>query len=766
MKTSIKNGYSSCVGISESKWYGGVLLLDSRDREFAKVSRELPYEKGAEYARKWYDETADTSREIVLIEPCGDGMDYSTIVSADRLEGPVAPKEPVDTPTLAWIEKRENQWHLMLYENNEVKTVISRDGILRCPCVANSAKGLIFALESDRGPKTTQVEMVDSKGKVFYTVAGREPVLCAAGGGVVLCYEKSSADNVTLQLDFFSGIDSGKTEHSVELSEGDYLLFADISWSENEKKLYISAESSPSWGDSNQIGLHRTIPTWSWKPGNDPLSLGNLPIEERAFGSIGAENITPIKPFVLTEDGKPIVGFKQHRFTGFRGFGWDIFLCCRENDTWKEPYRISKEPTRSDSSFGLVSHDGKYYGLFPSHENDGGNGSKMSEDNQVDFVSFDKDFKLPRVEIPDEKKVEYRIPTPCKKVASDPAELDSPYEGRQLIWGDLHIHSIYSKCVSAVDGSPRDNIRFAREVLGCRVFAIAEHTPHTTGIESTWLYDQLESTAGDENVILYAMEPGIRNTRHMNLYSRDRETFKKLERMIIAHDHRYPELLRQIREDLPHDSIYAMRHVHGNAIPDEQILQHFDPHFEVAMEAMQGRGDAMLGEWENSSKFPNSFLDAGCKVGLVGGTDHFREWTPNHFCLTGFWVKEVTQDGVWEAIRNRYTFAMSDSRVAMVTRCQGAPMGETVTLAKDEPIKISVEASCAHNIKRVTLMRDGELLPWTDVNAKKASLELVDETAASGKHWYVVTAQVDTGHGPENSGTCHASPYFVWKESK
>ena len=32
--------------------------------------------------------------------------------------------------------------------------------------------------------------------------------------------------------------------------------------------------------------------------------------------------------------------------------------------------------------------------------------------------------------------------------------------------------------------------------------------------------------------------------------------------------------------------------------------------------------------------------------------------------------------------------------------------------------------------------------------------------------WYGVTAEVDTGHGPDNEGICHASPYFVWKESK
>lgn len=761
MKQMIKNGYSACAGVCASGWYGGALVLDGRDKEFVKIPGELSYEQRAAYARRWSELTINPSREILLVLPEGDGMMTRCIASAERLEGPVAPREQVEVPTLAWIERRKGQWHLVVFEHDEVRTVLTRNAVMRCLRIASTAGGLVFAFETDVGPHATQVEVADAKGMILHKSSGREPVLCAAGDGFVLCSERYSPNEVILRLETFASVGKGSAQ-VIELKEGDYLLNAGMAWSGQE--LFIAAESSPCWGYSNQIGLHRTIHTWQWDLKGDAVALGQLPVEQRAFKSLGVENIAPIRPSVLIEEGKPVVGFKQHRFTGFRAFEWDLFLCRREREHWAEPVRVSLDPTLPDSTFGLVLQAGSYVGLIPTHENEGGKDSKQSEDHRIDLVKFALDYRLDRVEIPDDKKAEYRMPIPCKDVALDPPLLTSPYEGRQLIWGDMHIHSIYSKCVGAVDGSPRENIRFARDVLGCRVFAIAEHTPHTTGIESTWLFDQLESTAGSENVVLYATEPGIRGTRHMNLYSRDRATFERLERIMLSQDRVYQNILRQLRDDLPHDSIYIMRHVHGNAIPDAQIPQHFDPHFEVAMEAMQGRGNAMLGEFEKSSKFPNSFLDAGCKVGLVGGTDHFREWTPNHFCLTGFWVKEVSADGVWEAIRNRYTIAMSDSRVAMVTRCKGAPMGETVTLAADESMKVSVEASCAHKIRRITLMRDGELLPWMDVDEKTVATDLVDENVAPGKHWYVVTAEVDTGHGSDNTGICHASPYFVWKK--
>jgi hypothetical protein len=764
MTTTIMHGFSACASEYDGGWYGGVLVLDGRDDEFLPVPKDLTYGQRLAYARHWSALTSSPRRELVLVRLAGEAMDVHSIASAERLEGPVAPRERVQSPVLVWIERRSLQWHLMLWENDEVRSVLARPAVLRCPQAAMTESGLVFAFESDTGPFSTQVEAVDINGLLLWKTAGRSPVLRAAGTGFVLGTEQYTPNEVTLRIEYFAG-SVGVPAHTVELREEDYLLNADMAWNESAQSLVVAAENTPRFGYSNQIGLHRTIPVWFWQPGSSPVAAGPLPIEQRAFGSIGNENITPIKPSVLIEDSQPVILFKQHRFAAFRAFGWDLFWCRRSGDTWTEPARISPSTMVSDAGFGLVRHNDGYVGLFPAHENEGGKESKRSTNHRVDMVHIDREQRLPRFEIPEGKKRPYRLPPACKDAAPEPMPLAKQYEGRQLIWGDLHIHSIYSKCVSAVDGDPRENIRFARDVLGCRVFAITEHTRHTVGIESTWLYDQLESTAGRDNVILYAAEPGVRNTRHMNWYCRNRDMFEKLERIIIAQDQNYPEILRHLREELPHDAVFVMRHVHGTPIQDAQISQHFDPHFETAMEAMQGRGNAMLGVVEKSPIFPNSFLDAGCKIGLVGGTDHFREWAPNHFCLTGFWVKEVSADGVWEAIRNRYTIAMSDSRVALMTICKGIPMGETVNLDKHEAMRVIVHASCGHRIRRLTMMRDGVLLPWVSVDANRASVELVDEQVTPGKHWYVVTAEVDTGHGGGHTGICHASPNFVWKQT-
>ena len=76
------------------------------------------------------------------------------------------------------------------------------------------------------------------------------------------------------------------------------------------------------------------------------------------------------------------------------------------------------------------------------------------------------------------------------------------------------------------------------------------------------------------------------------------------------------------------------------------------------------------------------------------------------------------------------------------------------------PVRVKVDLSSARTIRRACLMRDGELLPWQEVGARVAALELVDEAAAPCVHWYSVTVEGSERY-PKGPLFAHTSPFCV-----
>jgi hypothetical protein len=762
---AIPGGYGVCGGTAGQAWYAGVLVLDTSDAPFLETSfsethADDPYETRVRRCRRWEAECVARPRRIVLAEPDGDGLSLKDVATAERIDGPACPRERVASPVLAWTERRAGGWEFVLHSGGTSRTIIRRSGILRFPQVAILGDGPIMACERDSATGGTEIAIFDNDGRVLRAEPGRNPKLVAAGSGVILVTELATANSVTLRL---ARVEGGDVVAECELSEGDYLMNPSLAWSEAGGEAFIAAESTPALGYGSQMGLHRTVHVWRWRPGTAPELVsgeagGALPVERRAFQSIGPENLPPIQPHVFVEDGLPVVAFRQFRWFTFKTFGWDVFWCRLDGDRWTAPVRLSPSMGTPDTSYGVLPVDGRYVALFPALENPGG--PAPSTGHRVEIFDFDSGHALERYEVSDEKRASYRVPAGYRDIAPAPPRLPDPYEGRTLVWGDLHVHSTYSKCVGAADGTPDEHLRFARDVLGCDVFTLTDHSRHMTGPESTWVMDRLEMLAGDGGVVLYSSEPGFKRFRHSNWYAADRESFERLERMLISQGHDLKACLRHVREELRHDSALVMRHFHGYIADEREMLQSFEPELEVAMEAMQGRCNAMLEPEGDAPRFPNQFLNAGCKVALLGGTDHYRSG-PNHFCLTGFWVRDLTPAGVWEAIRNRYTIAMSDAKVAMTARLEGEPAGGSVAFDPAAPVTIRFSASCARPILRATLIRDGEVLPWTEVGKCMDTFDLVDANPPPGRHWYVPTIEVGTAYGEGDVGYCHASPFYV-----
>ena len=102
-------------------------------------------------------------------------------------------------------------------------------------------------------------------------------------------------------------------------------------------------------------------------------------------------------------------------------------------------------------------------------------------------------------------------------------------------------------------------------------------------------------------------------------------------------------------------------------------------------------------------------LALGHRFGVIGSTDHHNAH-PGSFGhgRIAVWADSLTRSGVWQAICERRTYALSGDKIALAFSLNGRPMGSEVDCAGAREIEIEVEGSYA--IERVELLRNGEVI--------------------------------------------------------
>ncbi|MFF2745555.1 DUF3604 domain-containing protein [Kitasatospora sp. NPDC058048] len=99
-------------------------------------------------------------------------------------------------------------------------------------------------------------------------------------------------------------------------------------------------------------------------------------------------------------------------------------------------------------------------------------------------------------------------------------------------------------------------------------------------------------------------------------------------------------------------------------------------------------------------------LRLGHRFGLIGSTDHHSAFPGSHgHGRVAVWAPELTRDGIWNAVQQRRTYAITGDRILLATSVNGAPMGAEAATADRRRIHVTVQGLDA--LDHVELLRNG-----------------------------------------------------------
>jgi hypothetical protein len=771
--TTVQNATTLAATSHEAAWaVAAVVVPDADEAHLESLERYDVRLRPDTTVEAWRRAFLATKSTLALVTSDGGPV---TLAQAPRISRPTLTWR--NGPVAAWIEKFGATRRLMLWEQGETHCLHETQQVIRHPAITKHGDSILIAYSLDVGSETVAV-VCDEEGREIHRASGRNPVF--AGGDseqAALITEQFLEGQARLHLHLYT---NGEHASSIPMPLVDDMnLHPSARW--HDGILWFAWEACPAFGANEYAGGHRDLTSWLFDPEVGAFTPapgtanGLLPLPRKAFFDTYSDfALAPLQPFLAFVDGQPWVAYRRFRYYGAKSSAWDTYTIAFDGTAWSTPRRLTQNAGSPDMGHSLMQVKDKLLVVSTAWDHEPsldfesiqaglrpGQWHALSN-FRTEIVEMALDESLPEPDFPDRQVGSYVIAHSTRDAAPTPPALPSPPEGLQLLWGETHSHTSYSKCMSANNGIPSDVLRLQRDNLGCDVICLTDHVEGMRAPEALHVFDVLEDEAGDRCHILYGMEWGMKPAHHTNFYTIDRKTFEHLRIILLAETHLAP-IFKRIHDELPEGSVLPVRHFHGvsdpgTGISGEDFDATFDPTLEFTMEAMQTRGNVMTDGHKHFDLFPNNFLNRGHKVGLIGGSDHSRCWGPNHFCLTGFWVRELTSQAVFEAMKQRRTLAMSNGKIAMWATLNGKPVGSEVTT--EGPVRIQVDIACACPIERITLMRDGELLPWQEVNAPTARVELVDDSPEPGDHWYVVTAEAETSFGRQKV-LAHASPFFV-----
>jgi len=768
-------GYACDVVLDNGGWCLAYLSVADIDKMFVEdFGRYVAKLRSGVSEAGWMQSLSSTPRELHLVRQMKNDISTVRLAQAERLDGPAVAGG--ETPAVVWTQRTDNRWSLMAHEDGETRIVFESPNPLRSPAACRDADGRLWCACDFReaGRDMVRIQILGENNNEISIPGRRARLASGMDGAVWLTFERAEngfshvhlqnvRDSALLRNRVFSknSVSFPKTS-AVKLSSGDELNFTAHPLVDEEGNVLVIWENAPGWGHDEQFGSFRRIMLKAFDLHTQEVCNGTgteegvIPVPISAFRDSHVQNRIPLNPLLLDSPQGLMCTYRMFRFSGYKSFGWDVFETHFEGENWSAPRQLTEQFGFADTPYRALSK-GKSL-LVAAHccehlpratfaEQRQKIGNRSTQHTWAHRVEL---WEVPMDEKIEEKPLEYKLlkvvaPKSMSSPALEPKSLLNPPAGLQLIWGDLHAHSCLSKCMSANDGMPGDVLRWQRDVVGCRVFCLTEHIEYLSSTEFFRAIDLVESEAAkNDTVPLYGVEWAKYPAHHTNFFCIDRYIFEQLRAVLLQLDH-LSAIYQKIKAEFPPHSVLAIRHFHGMAqgphnVLAEDVAATHEPEIEWAMESAQIRGDMMFAPLNNYPAFPTNFLLAGARVGLVTASDHARGGRLK-FCLTGFWVPEVTPQAVFDALRERRTTGSISGKMAVWLRTSNVEMGQVGSVSQS--VRLVAELASARPLRNVRLWRDGEWIAQKSLSANTESVILHDEDVSPGEHCYIVRAEAE-----------------------
>jgi len=664
----VDNAIAGDIASSEGGWIAAVIRSPDTDAAFlAELDRFTVTMQEGRSPEAWSEAFTSARMALELVVSESGDIRRRTLAWARAIYGP-AVLGGVE-PAAAWVETDRTVWRLCAFADGETRVLTETSTSLRNPALTRDGNGRLRAAcdLTEKGIDRIRLLPIDEAGDSF-TVEGRRPSMANAGGHVWMAGERRGAAASEIILKRFTG--DGEIE-SLSLPSPHPWNFVPHLHA-TEKDVYVAWESTPGFSPDDRQGFFREIRVACLDAHTGRIRSSNrAPIDIEAFQDSSVFNRIPLYPHLFGDEEQLWLAYRSFRFFGQKCFGWDLLAISLGGEPG--PRMLVPEIGFPDTRYGVYMTDGRVRAVAHTmtheprrrfDETEAVRSTQPAWNHRVELYDWAVGDLLPQ-DPPEYDTRPAILPAPLTGHCPDPPEPPRVPEGLRLIWGDLHAHNSYSKCMPAGDGGPEDVLRFHRDVLGCQVLTLTDHVEYMSAVEFRHIMDELAAEASEEIVVLYSVEWAKHPAHHTNFLAHDRDVFDQLRAIMLVESH-LTKVFARIKAELLPESVAAIRHYHGmngepHGVDGTRTVETYDGDVEWAMEAVQTRGDMMF---RPPLYFPANFIAAGAKIGLVGGSDHSRGG-PLKFCLTGFWVEDVTPEAVFASLRRRRTIACASGKLAM-----------------------------------------------------------------------------------------------------